>query len=256
MKINYLDAFSDNYIWTMESEGKIAIVDPGDAKPIHEYIRKTGYVLTDVLITHHHWDHTGGLEEVIEEYKCQAYGPSGGHIKGITKPLHDNENFTILDRYKFRAFSAPGHTNDQLSYFCDDTDKPILFSGDTLFYAGCGRLFEGTPEDMLFSMNRYKELPSDTLVYCGHEYTESNLKFAMTVEPHNEEILKALKEVQKSRSINKPSLPSRIDIELKINPFMRCRESSVIEAAEKYSKRKLGNTAEILGEIRNWKDNF
>ena len=132
MKINHLDAFSDNYIWTMESEGKIAIVDPGDAKPIHEYIRKTGYVLTDVLITHHHWDHTGGLEEVIEEYKCQAYGPSGGHIKGITKPLHDNENFTILDRYKFRAFSAPGHTNDQLSYFCDETDKPILFSGDTL----------------------------------------------------------------------------------------------------------------------------
>ncbi|URQ67208.1 hydroxyacylglutathione hydrolase [SAR86 cluster bacterium] len=256
MKINYLDAFSDNYIWTMESEGKIAIVDPGDAKPIHEYIRKTGYVLTDVLITHHHWDHTGGLEEVIEEYKCQAYGPSGGHIKGITDPLHDNENFTILDRYKFRAFSAPGHTNDQLSYFCDETDKPILFSGDTLFYAGCGRLFEGTPEDMLFSMDRYKELPSDTLVYCGHEYTESNLKFAMTVEPHNEEILKALKEVQKSRSINKPSLPSRIDIELKINPFMRCREASIIKAAEKYSKRKLDNTAEILGEIRNWKDNF
>ena len=191
MKINYLDAFSDNYIWTVESEGKIAIVDPGDAKPIHEYIKKTGYVLTDVLITHHHWDHTGGLEEVIEEYKCQAYGPSGGHIKGITKPLHDNENFTILDRYECRAFSAPGHTNDQLSYFCDETDKPILFSGDTLFYAGCGRLFEGTPEDMLFSMDRYMELPSDTLVYCGHEYTESNLKFAMTVEPHNEEILKA-----------------------------------------------------------------
>ena len=181
MKINHLNAFSDNYIWIMESEGKIAIVDPGDAKPIHEYIRKTGYVLTDVLITHHHWDHTGGLEEVIEEYKCQAYGPSGGHIKGITNPLHDNENFTILDRYKFRAFSAPGHTNDQLSYFCDETDKPILFSGDTLFYAGCGRLFEGTPEDMLFSMDRYMELPSDTLVYCGHEYTESNLKFAMTV---------------------------------------------------------------------------
>ena len=256
MKINHLDAFSDNYIWTMESEGKIAIVDPGDAKPIHEYIKKTGYVLTDVLITHHHWDHTGGLEEVIEEYKCQAYGPSGGHIKGITKPLHDNEYFTILDRYKFRAFSAPGHTNDQLSYFCDETDKPILFSGDTLFYAGCGRLFEGTPEDMLFSMDRYMELPSDTLIYCGHEYTESNLKFAMSVEPHNEEILKALKEVQKSRSINKPSLPSRIDVELKINPFMRCRELSVIEAAENYSKRKLNSTAEVLGEIRNWKDNF
>ena len=117
-------------------------------------------------------------------------------------------------------------------------------------------MFEGTHEQMFNSLQLLKNLPVETEIYCGHEYTESNLKFAISVEPHNEEILKALKEVQKSRSINKPSLPSRIDIELKINPFMRCRESSVIEAAEKYSKRKLGNTAEILGEIRNWKDNF
>ncbi len=256
MKINHLDAFSDNYIWTMESEGKLAIVDPGDAKPVHEYIKKTGYVLTDVLITHHHWDHTGGLEEVIAEYGCSAYGPSGGHIKGITNPLQDNEYFHILDSFQLRAFSAPGHTNDQLSYFCDTTEKPILFSGDTLFYAGCGRLFEGTPEDMLFSMDRYKELPPSTLVYCGHEYTESNLKFAMAVEPDNRDILKSTKQVQEARSMNKPSLPSLIDTEFKINPFMRCRELSVIEAAENYSKRKLNSTAEVLGEIRNWKDNF
>ncbi len=256
MKISHLGAFSDNYIWIMESEGKIAIVDPGDATPIHEYIKKTGYKLTDVLITHHHWDHTGGLEEVVAEYNCSVYGPSGGHIKGISNPLHDNENFNILGHHEFKAFSAPGHTNDQLSYFCDMTDKPILFSGDTLFFAGCGRLFEGTPEDMLFSMDRYKELPSNTLVYCGHEYTETNLKFAKAVEPHNKDILIAINEVNKIRSMNKPSLPSLIDTELKINPFMRCREISVIKAAEKYSKRKLSNTAEVLGEIRNWKDNF
>ena len=256
MKINHLDAFSDNYIWIMESQGKIAIVDPGDAKPIHEYIKKTGYELTEVLITHHHWDHTGGLEEVISEYECSAYGPSGDHIKGITNPLHDNENFNILGDYEFKAFSAPGHTNDQLSYYCETTDKPILFSGDTLFYAGCGRLFEGTPEDMLFSMDRYKELPSNTLVYCGHEYTESNLKFAQAVEPHNEDVLRAINLVSETRSMNRPSLPSLIDTELKINPFMRCRELSVIEAAENYSNKKLKNTAEVLGEIRNWKDNF
>ena len=256
MKISHLGAFSDNYIWIMESEGKIAIVDPGDATPIHEYIKKTGFKLTEVLITHHHWDHTGGLEEVVAEYNCSVYGPSGGHIKGISNPLHDNEIFNILGHYEFKAFSAPGHTNDQLSYFCDTTDKPILFSGDTLFFAGCGRLFEGTPEDMLFSMDRYKELPPNTLIYCGHEYTESNLKFAKAVEPHNKDILKAINQINKIRSMNKPSLPSLIETELKINPFMRCREISVINAAEKYSKRKLSNAAEVLGEIRNWKDNF
>ena len=256
MNINHLNAFSDNYIWILESEGKVAVVDPGDAKPVHDYIEKTGFSISEVLITHHHWDHTGGLEELISDYGCLAYGPSGGHIKGITNPLTDNEIFSVLGNFEFTAFSAPGHTNDQLSYFCNSTKKPILFSGDTLFYGGCGRLFEGTPEDMLFSMDRYKELPPSTLVYCGHEYTESNLKFAMAVEPDNRDILKSTKQVQEARSTNKPSLPSLIDTEFKINPFMRCRELSVIEAAENYSKRKLNSTAEVLGEIRNWKDNF
>ena len=256
MKINHLNAFSDNYIWIMEAEDEIAVVDPGDASPIHEYIKNTGHNLKEILITHHHWDHTGGLEELISEYKCLAYGPSGGHIKGITNSLEDNETFHILGDYKFTAFSAPGHTNDQLSYFCNTTGQPILFSGDTLFYGGCGRLFEGTPKDMLFSMDRYKKLPLNTLIYCGHEYTESNLRFANVVEPNNQEILKAIEEVKETRSQNKPSLPSLIDNELKINPFMRCRELTVIQAAEKYSNRKLNQTEEVLGAIRNWKDNF
>ena len=256
MNINHLNAFSDNYIWILESEGKVAVVDPGDAKPVHDYIEKTGFSISEVLITHHHWDHTGGLEELISDYGCLAYGPSGGHIKGITNPLTDNEIFSVLGNFEFTAFSAPGHTNDQLSYFCNSTKKPILFSGDTLFYGGCGRLFEGTPEDMLFSMDRYKELPSNTLVYCGHEYTESNLRFASTVEPQNKEIGKKIKEVQESRKLNNPSLPSIIETELKINPFLRCREQSVIRAAEDYSNKKLFKTAEVLGEIRNWKDNF
>ena len=256
MKINHLNAFSDNYIWIMASKGEFAVVDPGDASPIHEYIKNTGFHLKEILITHHHWDHTGGLEELISEYKCSAYGPSGGHIKGITNHLEDNETFNILGDYKFTAFSAPGHTNDQLSYFSKTTGQPILFSGDTLFYGGCGRLFEGTPKDMLFSMDRYKKLPLNTLIYCGHEYTESNLKFANAVEPNNQEILKAIEEVKETRSQNKPSLPSLIGTELKINPFMRCRELTVIKAAEKYSNKKLNETEEVLGAIRNWKDNF
>ena len=256
MEINYLKAFSDNYMWTMESNGKFAIVDPGDPKPVHEYIKNTGLKLTEIIVTHHHWDHTGGVEELVSDYECLAYGPSGGHIKGITNPLKDKENFNILENIEFKAFSAPGHTNDQLSYFSETEDTPILFSGDTLFSAGCGRLFEGTPEDMLYSMDVYHKLPINTLVYCGHEYTESNLKFALSVEPNNQDIQNKLTEIQKLRQSDLPSLPSILETEKKINPFMRCRELSVIKAAEIYSSRSLQSASEVLGEIRNWKDNF
>ncbi len=256
MNINHLKAFSDNYMWTIEHKGNFAIVDPGDAKPIHEFINKTGLNLSEVLITHHHWDHTGGLEEVISEYDCLAYGPEGGHIKGITNPLKDQDNFTILEDIDFKAFAAPGHTNDQLSFFTDSHETPVVFSGDTLFYGGCGRLFEGTPKDMLFSMDRYTELPKDTLVYCGHEYTESNLKFALAVEPENEDLKKTIKEVSVMRKQNLPSLPTSIGTELLINPFMRCREAPVIDAANNLSSDKLTEPHEVLSEIREWKDNF
>ena len=256
MKISHLNAFSDNYMWTMESDGKFAIVDPGDAKPVHQYIEETGLELAEILVTHHHWDHTGGLDELVTEYDCLAYGPSGGHIKGITNPLKDNETFMIQNNIEVKAFSAPGHTDDQLSYFIDEAIDPILFSGDTLFSAGCGRLFEGSPEDMLFSMDRYTKLPPNTLVYCGHEYTESNLKFALAVEPENKDIELRIKEVGELRNSNQPSLPSNIETELKINPFLRCREANVISAAQDYSSKKLDEASDVLGEIRNWKDNF
>ena len=197
------------------------------------------------------------LAASLFELKAKRMLPQDTDVEWIEEvQVLKDKDLAFARLLQFKAFSAPGHTNDQLSYFCDTTEKPILFSGDTLFYAGCGRLFEGTPEDMLFSMDRYKELPSSTLIYCGHEYTESNLKFAMAVEPDNQDILESIKQVQEARSMNKPSLPSQIDTEFKINPFMRCRELSVIEAAENYSKRKLNSTAEVLGEIRNWKDNF
>ena len=256
MKVDYLKAFSDNYMWIIELDESFAIVDPGDAKPVHEYIDRTGYWLSDILITHHHWDHTGGLEELIDKYKCPAYGPSGGHIKGVNYPLKDQECFNVLESLKFRSIYAPGHTNDQLSYFLEESESPILFSGDTLFSGGCGRLFEGTPEDMLFSMDRYAKLPKNTLVYCGHEYTQSNLNFALAVEPNNKHLQKKVEEVKELRKNDEPSLPTQLETELKINPFLRCREETVIKAAEVYSAKPLSTTSEVLGEIRDWKDNF
>ena len=252
-----IPVLSDNYTYLIiDKKSKVsACIDPAVFLDVQKVLEARNIRPNFILNTHHHSDHIGGNIELKKKHDCKIIGNffDKERIPGIDIQLKENDIFKIGES-SFTVIETSGHTIGHICFYFNE--RKILFSGDTLFYAGCGRLFEGTPEDMLFSMDRYKELPSDTLVYCGHEYTESNLKFAMTVEPHNEEILKALKEVQKSRSINKPSLPSRIDIELKINPFMRCRESSVIEAAEKYSKRKLGNTAEILGEIRNWKDNF
>mgnify|MGYP006255879501 FL=1 len=161
-----------------------------------------------------------------------------------------------MESLKFRSIYAPGHTNDQLSYFLEESESPILFSGDTLFSGGCGRLFEGTPEDMLFSMDRYAKLPKNTLVYCGHEYTQSNLNFALAVEPNNKHLQKKVEEVKELRKNDEPSLPTQLETELKINPFLRCREETVIKAAEVYSAKPLSTTSEVLGEIRDWKDNF
>ena len=256
MKVDYLKAFSDNYMWIIESKGNFAVVDPGDAKPVQDYIKETGHKLVDILITHHHWDHTGGIEELVSHYDCRVFGPSGGHISGITHPLNDHDAFSIMENLEFKVIYAPGHTNDQLSYYSESLDTPILFSGDTLFSGGCGRLFEGTPEDMLLSMDSYTNLPIETLVYCGHEYTQSNLNFAIAVEPNNEDIQRKVEEVDELRKQDKPSLPSVMETELKINPFLRCREESVIFAAENYSSRSLTKPSEVLGEIRNWKDNF
>ena len=256
MKVDYLKAFSDNYMWIIESKGNFAVVDPGDAKPVQDYIKETGHKLVDILITHHHWDHTGGIEELASHHDCRVFGPSGGHIGGITHPLNDHDAFSIMENLEFNVIYAPGHTNDQLSYYSESLDIPILFSGDTLFSGGCGRLFEGTPEDMLLSMDSYTKLPTETLVYCGHEYTQSNLNFAIAVEPNNEDIQRKVEEVDELRKQDKPSLPSVMETELKINPFLRCREESVIFAAESYSSRSLTKPSEVLGEIRNWKDNF
>jgi hydroxyacylglutathione hydrolase len=207
------------------------------------------------MVTHHHFDHSGGVLELQKAFNCPAYGPKGGHIKGITNPLNDNEHFNVFDQY-FMAMASPGHTNDQLAYFCESEPNPILFSGDTLFAAGCGRLFEGTPAEMHNTLSRFSALPLNTLVYCGHEYTESNLNFAIEVEPNNVDIQNRLTEVKSLRDQNKVTLPSTIELELKTNPFMRCDEENVIQAAIAYNATTDNSSVEVLGTIRNWKDNF
>ena len=249
-------ALSDNYVWILVEGEQAIIVDPGEAKPVLETLNELKLNLTGIIITHHHFDHTAGIQEVKDHFNCDVYGPEGGHIQGIDSPLKDNEEFELLGK-KFIALSTPGHTLDQLAYYSDEAcSEPILFCGDTLFSAGCGRIFEGTPLQMYESLSRFSTLPVNTKVYCGHEYTQSNLTFASTVEPENEFIKDKIDEVNKLRELGKETLPSDLASELKMNPFMRCKEKTVIDAATNYSGNELKEPHEVLGAIRDWKDNF
>jgi hydroxyacylglutathione hydrolase len=248
-EVSAIKAFSDNYIWTLIKDGEVTVVDPGDPEPVKNYLNEKGLNLKNILITHHHFDHTGGIEELTDIYGCEVYGPDGGHIKGIGVKIQDNQEFTIMD-VTFKAFATPGHTLDHLSYYVEDDSNPLLFSG------GCGRLFEGSPKQMHNSLSRLAELPGKTKVFCTHEYTESNLRFAIAVEPNNRHIKDKIEEVQELRRKDLETLPSTISEELNINPFLRCNQNDVINSAEYYCKTQLSESHEVLGAIREWKDNF
>jgi hydroxyacylglutathione hydrolase len=230
-EVSAIKAFSDNYIWTLIKDGEVTVVDPGDPEPVKNYLNEKGLNLKNILITHHHFDHTGGIEELTDIYGCEVYGPDGGHIKGIGVKIQDNQEFTIMD-VTFKAFATPGHTLDHLSYYVEDDSNPLLFCGDTLFSGGCGRLFEGSPKQMHNSLSRLAELPGKTKVFCTHEYTESNLRFAIAVEPNNRHIKDKIEEVQELRRKDLETLPSTISEELNINPFLRCNQNDVINSAE------------------------
>ena len=254
-EVSAIKAFSDNYIWTLIKDGEVTVVDPGDPEPVKNYLNEKGLNLKNIHITHHHFDHTGGIEELTDIYGCEVYGPDGGHIKGIGVKIQDNQEFTIMD-VTFKAFATPGHTLDHLSYYVEDDSNPLLFCGDTLFSGGCGRLFEGSPKQMHNSLSRLAELPGKTKVFCTHEYTESNLRFAIAVEPNNRHIKDKIEEVQELRRKDLETLPSTISEELNINPFLRCNQNDVINSAEYYCKTQLSESHEVLGAIREWKDNF
>ena len=254
IEIFAIPAFTDNYIWALRKEKQLVVVDPGDPNAVQDILLKENLDLIAILITHWHPDHTGGLLELSKEKTIPVYGPKGGHIEGITNELGENDQITILGN-TFKVFETPGHTLDHISYFSDQAN-PILFCGDTLFSGGCGRLFEGTPTQMYNSLSKFSSLPEETKVFCTHEYTLSNLNFAVEVEPTNKELLKYYEEVSNKRNNNEITLPSNIKLEKNINPFLRSSESSIKKSAEKYSSKSNLDNIETLSVIRSWKDNF
>jgi len=262
VNISPIKAFSDNYIWAITNKAFVALVDPGDANVCIEFLEKNQLILDSILITHHHSDHTGGIKELVEycqqkQWSLTVYGPENENIPHCDVKLNENSH-VVLDALNidFQIIELPGHTAGHIAYFSDVQPTPCLFCGDTLFSGGCGRLFEGTPEQMLNSLTKLATLPDDAQMYCTHEYTQANLEFALTVEPNNQDLIHYANKVEELRSKEQPTIPSTILLEKQINPFLRCDKQSIQISAQAFSTETQATIQDTFTTIRRWKDQF
>ena len=252
-----IPAFKDNYIWLLRKGASAVVVDPGDARPVLDLLEREGLTLTSILITHHHADHQGGVARLLENYAAPVFGPAVESITAITRPLFGGETIRLesLD-LELQVLAVPGHTLGHLAYF----GSGCLFCGDTLFTGGCGRLFEGTPAQMHDSLTRLAALPEQTAVFCAHEYTETNLRFALTVEPRNRRLRERVDEVAVARAKGWATVPSTLALERATNPFLRCQEAEVVATAK--SRAALNNQAfsgdplAVFSVLREWRNSF
>jgi hydroxyacylglutathione hydrolase len=257
LEIVPLPAFQDNYIWTLRDADRktrqAAVVDPGDARPVHDYLAKEGLSLVAILATHHHPDHVGGIAELVARHKVPVFGPKGEPIPALTHPVGQGDSAVIpgLDA-SFSVLDIPGHTRAHVAYY----GLGSLFCGDTLFACGCGRVFEGTAAQMLESLSRLAALPDETRVYCGHEYTLANIRFARAVDPDNAVLAAREERAQRLRDAGLPTLPSTLGEERATNPFLRCAEPAVVESANKYLGARIADPVRVFAAIREWKNRF
>ncbi len=255
MQIEPIHAFSDNYIWLLHDQQQAWVVDPGDANPVLKTLNDKQLNLAGILITHHHFDHVGGLDALLAQYPGTIVaGPNNPTIEQITQTMTAGSTITVLG-HEFVVSEVPGHTLDHIAYFCDSVANPALFCGDTLFAGGCGRIFEGTPEMMLKSLSALAKLPANTAVYCAHEYTLANLAFAAAVEPNNVALQQRIQHCQSLREQNTPTVPSILEEELATNPFLRSSEAEVIATANSRGESSR-NANHVFATIREWKNNF
>ncbi len=248
-------AFEDNYIWLIrgKSPSHVAIVDPGDAGPVLEALEKQRLKPVAILCTHHHDDHVGGVDELLRHYSIPVYGPARERIAGLTHKVGEGDHVGLADLdVELSVLDVPGHTAGHVAY----VGGGLLFCGDTLFSAGCGRLLGGTAEQMHASLSRLAALPETTRVYCAHEYTEANLRFALAVEPDNADSRAYRDQARVLRQQNLPTLPSTIGLERRVNPFLRTAQPGVRQAAEKQAGQALASEAEVFAVLRRWKDGF
>ena len=252
-QVDAVRAFNDNYIWTLRDSARAAVVDPGDAAPVIEYLEREGLELVAILNTHHHADHVGGNAALLRRWQVPVFGPRDERIADVSERVGDGDRITLPHfGIEFEVMEIPGHTRSHIAFFGDGR----LFCGDTLFAVGCGRLFEGTPRQMHDSLTRLAGVPDSTLVHCGHEYTLSNIRFAKAVEPHNAALLELEQHAARQRERGEPTLPTRIGQEKATNPFLRVTEPQVVSAASSYKGARLDGAVEVLAALREWKNKF
>ena len=254
-----LPAFADNYIWLLHDGQRALVVDPGDAGPVHAALDSLQLTLEAILVTHHHADHVGGVDALRGRLQGPVFGPARERMPAPFTPLQDGAVIHLLGGH-WRVLDVPGHTAGHIAYVQQAPSgarlqSPLLFCGDTLFSAGCGRLFEGTPAQMLQSLAILASLPAETQVCCTHEYTLSNLKFAAAVEPGNAAVLTHIHESQARRAKQQPTLPSTLALELQINPFLRCRVPAVAASARAQGASS-DDPLEVFTVLREWKNRF
>ena len=250
-----IPAFNDNYIWMLHDGQRALIVDPGQAEPVLQILKSQNLQLETILLTHHHMDHCGGVDELRQASGAKVYGAANEIMPQPCTPLKEGDTVVGLG-LEFSVIDVPGHTSGHIAFYSHNMDGlPILFCGDTLFSGGCGRLFEGTPAQMLASLDKLALLPAATRVCCAHEYTLSNLRFACSVEPENTQLSQYQSQCMALREAGKPTLPSTMGMELSINPFLRTREP-VLQALAKRVDASAQDDISVFAVIRQLKNNF
>ncbi|MEY2620809.1 MAG: Hydroxyacylglutathione hydrolase [Pseudomonadota bacterium] len=250
-----IPAFDDNYLWLLHDASAALVVDPGDAQPVQEVLGSLGLSLKAILVTHHHADHVGGVEALRQATGAVVYGPAAEDIPGPFVPCSGGQALEVCG-LQFEVMEVPGHTAGHLAYFAPQAEPaPLLFCGDTLFSAGCGRLFEGTAAQMLDSLDRLAGLPASTRVCCAHEYTLSNLRFALAADPDNPDLQRHHAHCSDLRAKGLPTLPSTVGLERQINPFLRSRVPEVTRRVRQQFPQAR-TEAEVFAALREWKNNF
>ncbi|MEE4661834.1 MAG: hydroxyacylglutathione hydrolase [Halieaceae bacterium] len=258
LNVTPIPAFSDNYIWCMQRDGEkqAVVVDPGDGQAVLDALAARGLTLAGIIITHHHFDHTGGIDTLLGNGAVPVYGPQNPDIPQIGHRLSHGDQVDILGAC-WDVLEVPGHTLDHIAFFHRPEDAdPLLFCGDTLFAGGCGRVFEGDPGMMLASLDRLAALPDNTRVFCAHEYTLANLRFAAAVEPDNTALQARIQDDQSRRDRGEPTVPSTLALERRTNPFLRCREPAVAERMAARNAIDASDATAVFAAVRGWKDEF
>ncbi len=258
LQVTAVPAFADNYLWLIHDQRHAAVVDPGDAAPIEAALAAMHLKLAAILLTHHHRDHAGGVADLLKHWQVPVFGPAREKIDGISQPLSEGDTADIPELgLQLSVLDVPGHTAGHIAYVSQTAPgQHWLFCGDTLFAGGCGRLFEGTPAQMTASLAKFEALADDTRVYCAHEYTVSNLRFAVAAEPDNAAVAQRLADAMAMRERGEATVPSTLALEKATNPFLRYREPGIVESLRTEGRLQQDDPVAAFAALREWKNSY